>query len=129
MVSHLVRVGIACALAVLSVGCNQPAGVTTGAASEDGASQQQAVVTEHRFQALQSAKESGNPIGADCSEHGADACASRLCLHTTASRISGYVCSKACAGNESCPASWRCAHTYPSEDAAFCVPTNQHLPN
>lgn len=106
MESALRRVGLARALATLGIGCNQPqqGEVPSGAT---GTSELQPVVTEHRFQPPLTAGDTGKPIGSDCSEHGADACASRLCNHTTASRSAGYVCSTRCLGHENCPASCR----------------------
>jgi hypothetical protein len=125
MASALARVGVVCASLGLGVGCNQlPTGVSGPAAGEMVPGQSAAVVTEHHFEPPRSASDTGKPVGADCSEHGADTCASRLCLHTTASRTTGYVCSQGCVGNENCPASWRCAHTYPSAEGALCVPGN-----
>jgi hypothetical protein len=126
MESGLLRVRLGCcALVCFGFGCNQPEGAAT---DTTGSSRQRpAVVTEHHFQPPLRAQDTGKPVGSDCSEHGADGCASKLCLHTTASRSSGYVCSKPCVGNESCPASWRCAHTYPSAEGALCVPVNAAL--
>ena len=129
MESSLLRVSFVCALTGVTLGCNQPPLGTGGAGVEPSANPAQSVVTEHHFSPPLSAKDTGKAVGSDCSEHGADSCASRLCIHTSASRHSGYVCSTACAGNENCPVSWRCARTYPTENAAFCVPTDEQLPN
>lgn len=125
----LLRAGVACALTVITIGCNQRAAGTDGTAPESIASQPRAVLTEHHFEPPLSAKDTGKPAGSDCSEHGADSCATRLCVHTTASRNSGYVCSGSCLGDENCPTSWRCAQTYPGGMAGLCVPTTQRAEN
>jgi hypothetical protein len=126
MESGLLRIGFACASAALLLACGQQQ-QTAARNGAGGEGHSQSVVTEHHFEQPLRAQDTAKPIGSDCSAHGADACASRLCLHATASRTSGYVCSKACVGNENCPASWRCAHTYPSAEGAFCVPVNAAL--
>jgi hypothetical protein len=92
----------------------EPAGVVQAVAVP------QEVLTEHR--PLRSEKAT-KPLGADCTEEGASACLSGLCLHVKPGRKEGYVCSRACQGEQDCPRNWRCAQVYPTSEGRLCVPS------
>ncbi|PTL76855.1 hypothetical protein DAT35_47120 [Vitiosangium sp. GDMCC 1.1324] len=78
------------------------------------------VLTEHRpLRAEMATKQ----MGEDCSENGASACLSGVCLHVKPGREEGYVCSRACQGEQECPQDWRCAQVYPTPQGRLCVPS------
>ncbi|QRO01680.1 hypothetical protein JRI60_22985 [Archangium violaceum] len=77
------------------------------------------LLTEHR--ALR-AEKATKQVGEDCTENGASACLSGVCLHVKPGREEGYVCSRACRGEQECPPDWRCAQVYPTPEGGLCVP-------
>lgn len=88
--------------------------ILAGCAPQDSAPQ---VFTERR---TTEALAANTELGGDCTEHGNTACRSGLCLHTAASRGSGYICSQACTNEAQCPRTWSCEQMLPGQDV--CVP-------
>jgi len=78
------------------------------------------VLTEHR---QLRAEKATKQVGDDCTENGASACLSGVCLHVKPGRKEGYVCSRACQGEQDCPGNWRCAQVYPTAEGRLCVPS------
>ncbi len=78
------------------------------------------MLTEHRpLRAEKATKQ----VGEDCTENGASACLSGVCLHVKPGREEGYVCSRACQGEQECPRDWHCAQVYPTPQGRMCVPS------
>jgi len=79
-----------------------------------------AVLTEHR---PQKAEKATKQVGEDCTEKGASACLSGVCLHVKPGREEGYVCSRACQSGQECPPNWQCAQVYPTPQGRLCTPS------
>lgn len=77
------------------------------------------VLTEHRSQKEDVATKQ---VGDDCTEHGASACLSGVCLHVKPGRNEGYVCSRPCQSEQECPGNWRCAQVHPASEGRLCIP-------
>lgn len=77
------------------------------------------ILTEHR--PLKADHPDGK-LGDDCTEHGASACLSGLCLHTKPGPRSGYVCSQPCASASDCPSRWTCGAIHPASTQLLCIP-------
>jgi len=60
--------------------------------------------------------------GEDCSEAGQTACKTGLCLHAHGGFAKGYVCTRACAGNDDCPDAWSCEQVFPGAPNGLCMP-------
>jgi hypothetical protein len=78
------------------------------------------VLTEHRPLMTEKATKQ---VGEDCTENGASACLSGVCLHVKPGRKEGYLCSRACQGSQECPRDWQCAQVYPTAQGRLCVPS------
>ncbi len=98
-------------------------GVWAGCAksqTEPEASAAREVLTEHRSREV---GEAAKQVGEDCTENGATACLSGVCLHVKPGREEGYLCSRACQDEKECPRDWRCAQVYPTPQGRLCVPS------
>jgi hypothetical protein len=62
----------------------------------------------------------GLKVGEDCG--GGGACTSGPCVHYLPDAKAGFVCSRRCASDAVCPASWKCVSVYPGPANEFCVP-------
>jgi hypothetical protein len=114
--SRLALLGIL-GLLVLEVSCAAPPEVTTTASAGPK------VLTQHQFI---TAATPTRAIFEDCSNGGPSDCASGLCIHTSASIHSDFVCTARCATDGDCAttatAASRCVSIHPSPGSSFCVP-------
>ncbi len=99
--------------AAVGAGCAKSQPETVAPVAEE-------VLTEHRPLGVEKATKE---VGEDCTENGASACLSGICLHVKPGRKEGYVCSRACQGEQDCPRNWRCAQVYPTSQERLCTPS------
>lgn len=60
--------------------------------------------------------------GEDCTATGRNGCGDGVCLHLEPHADRGYFCSKQCAVDDDCPASWGCRAMVPGDALSHCVP-------
>jgi hypothetical protein len=81
------------------------------------------VVAPHRLRPAP--KPAWKQVGDDCTEYGAAACVSGLCLHVSGQRARGYVCSRSCVENSDCPQGWSCRRAPPGAGDDACIPPEE----